>query len=100
MKMRQNEKNLRFLKSKGMRSKVYSLVLPLTLLFSFSGMAQEGTGFVVDKIIVKVDNFVVLKSDLESAYQGYLTNGNPASNDAKCDILNGILINKLMVAKA
>jgi len=76
------------------------LFLTFTLLFSFSVSAQESTGFVVDKIIVKVDNYVVLKSDLESAYQGYLTNGNPANNDAKCNILNGILINKLMVAKA
>lgn len=100
MKMRQNEKNLKFLKSRALRVGFYPLFLSLTLLFPFSALAQESAGFVVDKIIVKVDNYVVLKSDLESAYQGYLTNGNPANNDAKCDILNGILINKLMVAKA
>ncbi len=107
MKMPQKEKNLRFLKSRALKQGFHSLFLSLSLLFSFSAFAQEttpaaqeATGFVVDKIIVKVDNYVVLKSDLESAYQGYLTNGNPANNDAKCDILNGILINKLMVAKA
>ena len=100
MKMPQKEKNLRFLKSKAPRQGFRPLFLSFITLFSFSALAQESTGFVVDKIIVKVDNYVVLKSDLESAYQGYLTNGNPANNDAKCDILNGILINKLMVAKA
>lgn len=100
MKMRQNEKNLRFMRSRAIPFGFPSLFLTFTLLFSFTVSAQESTGFVVDKIIVKVDNYVVLKSDLESAYQGYLTNGNPANNDAKCNILNGILINKLMVAKA
>ncbi len=100
MKMPQNEKNLRFMRSRTITFGFPSLFLTFTLLFSLTVSAQESTGFVVDKIIVKVDNYVVLKSDLESAYQGYLTNGNPANNDAKCNILNGILINKLMVAKA
>ncbi len=100
MKMPQNEKNLRFMRSRAITLGFSFLFLPFILLFSLSVSAQESNGFVVDKIIVKVDNYVVLKSDLESAYQGYLTNGNPANNDAKCNILNGILINKLMVAKA
>ena len=100
MKMRQNEKNLRFLISKVLKNGIYSLILVLTVLSSPAVLAQEGTGFVVDKIIVKVDNYVVLKSDLESAYQNYLTNGNPPSSDAKCSMLNSIILNKLMVAKA
>lgn len=58
------------------------------------------SGVVVDKIIVKVDNYIVLKSDLETAYQSYLTNGNPPSEEARCGILNSLVINKLMVAKA
>ena len=100
MKMPQNEKNLRFMRSRAISLGFPYLFLSLFLIASFTVSAQEPSGFVVDKIIVKVDNYVVLKSDLESAYQGYLTNGNPANNDAKCNILNGILINKLMVAKA
>ena len=98
--MRQNEKNLRFLISKALKNGIYLLVLVLTFFSSLAVVAQEGTGFVVDKIIVKVDNYVVLKSDLESAYQNYLTNGNPPSSDAKCSMLNSIILNKLMVAKA
>ncbi len=100
MRMLQNEKNLRFLKNRVLKNVTRLAFFALGFLFSFSGMAQEGTGFVVDKIIVKVDNFVVLKSDLESVYQNYLTNGNPASTDAKCSMLNSIIVNKLMVAKA
>lgn len=61
---------------------------------------KEPKGTVVDKIIVKVDNYIVLKSDLENAYQGYLTNGGSPSEQTKCNILNSLVINKLMVAKA
>ena len=44
----------------------------LLLVVSIAGFAQtedkkESTGTVVDKIIVKVDNYIVLKSDLENA---------------------------------
>jgi peptidyl-prolyl cis-trans isomerase SurA len=100
MTMQQNEKNSKFLKNRGLKIEVGFSALVLALLLSLSGWAQENPGFVVDKIIVKVDNYVVLKSDLESSYQNYLSSGNPASNDAKCSILNSLLINKLMVAKA
>jgi len=60
--------------------------------------AQEG--FVVDKIIAKVDNYIVLKSELELAYQSYLAEGNVASDEARCEIFNHLILNKLMVAKA
>ncbi len=99
-KMLRNEKNLRFLKSNVVKTGKDFSVLIVFLLTSFWGFAQESTGFVVDKIIVKVDNYVVLKSDLETAYQNYLTNGNPPSTEAKCSMLNSIIFNKLMVAKA
>jgi peptidyl-prolyl cis-trans isomerase SurA len=75
---------------------------PLALLILFSSMvhAQEDKGFVADEIIVKVDNYIVLKSDLEGAYQNYITEGHPPSEKAKCDLLNRLIINKLLVAKA
>lgn len=62
--------------------------------------AQDNSGFVVDKIIAKIDNYIVLKSELEGTYQNYLADGNAPSSDAKCDLLNRLIINKLMVAKA
>ncbi len=60
----------------------------------------QGSGVIVDEIIAKVDNYIVLKSDLEKAYTGYLSNGNPATPDAKCKILAQLISGKLMVAKA
>src|SRR6267154_2467110 len=92
MKMQRSEKILRYLTPKGS--------LALLILFSSTAQAQDDKGFVADKIIVKVDNYIVLKSDLEGAYQNYITEGHPPSEKAKCDLLNRLIVNKLLVAKA
>lgn len=89
--MLQNVKILRFLTIKA---------LLVFAFFTQTAMAQEQGGFVVDKIIAKVDNYIVIKSELEMAYQAYLAEGNPASTEARCEILNRLIMNKLMVAKA
>lgn len=90
MKMRQNVKISRFL--------VISILSALTL---FSRVAEaQNTSLIVDKIIGRVDNYIVLKSELEMAYQSYLTEGNPASEEARCELFNRLILNKLMVAKA
>ena len=91
MKMRLSKRFLRFLTSSFVGAFVSLMVVP--------AFAQEG-GFVVDKIVAKVDNYIVLKSELESAYQNYITDGNPPSEPAKCDLLNRLVVNKLLVAKA
>jgi len=78
------------------------LFLGLTLTQGFSQDAEstENKGFVVDEIIAKVDNYIVLKSELERAYQDYLTNGGTASQEARCQYLVILVRNKLMLAKA
>ncbi len=91
MKMVLNERNLRFL---------IANLLFLTVCLRLSAQEKEKTGFVVDKIIAKVDNYIVIKSELESAYQGYIAEGNQQSEDAKCQLFNRLIMNKLMVAKA
>ncbi|MBL3654850.1 peptidylprolyl isomerase [Fulvivirga sediminis] len=67
---------------------------------SASDTEEKGMGLVADKIIAKVDNYIVLKSDLENTYMNYLANGNPATADARCRILAQLISQKLMVAKA
>ncbi|HYG03664.1 MAG TPA: peptidylprolyl isomerase [Chryseosolibacter sp.] len=66
--------------------------------FTFSDAQEEG--FVVDEIIAKVDNYIVLKSDLDKIYQDYLANGGRPSMDARCQYLAVLIRNKLMLAKA
>lgn len=69
------------------------------MVFSLVAGAQENK-VMVDEIISKVDNYIVLKSDLERAYLNYLSSGNPANSQAKCGILAQLISGKLMVAKA
>jgi peptidyl-prolyl cis-trans isomerase SurA len=92
MKMLLNERISRFLT---LSTAVLVLALPL-----LAQEEKEKTGFVVDKIIAKVDNYIVIKSELEAAYQGYVAEGNPQSDEAKCQLFNRLIMNKLMVAKA
>jgi peptidyl-prolyl cis-trans isomerase SurA len=75
-------------------------LLLVSMALSTNVSAQETEGFVVDEIIAKVDNYIVLKSDLERAYQDYLSNGGSASMDAKCQYLAILIRSKLMLAKA
>lgn len=89
-KMQRNERILKYLR-------ISAIILVIGL--SQIGWAQD-TGFVVDKIIAKIDNYIVLKSELELAYQAYLAEGNPTSDEARCEIFNRLIMNKLMVAKA
>src|SRR6187399_2567582 len=87
MKMRLREKILKYLTS-------------ILLVASTLPVLAQQPGMVIDKIIVKVDNYIVLKSDLENAYLNYLSQGNAGTEEARCGILNSLVVNKLMVAKA
>jgi peptidyl-prolyl cis-trans isomerase SurA len=90
--------NLRFLND--MKNVKITLVLALLWLVATSVDAQEETGFVVDEIVAKVDNYIVLKSDLDRAYQNYLTEGGSPSQEVRCQYLAMLIRNKLMMAKA
>lgn len=78
----------------------YALIILCGFTVSNTFAQEEPTGFVVDEIITKVDNYIVLKSDLERAYQDYLTNGGAASPQVRCQYLAVLIRNKLMMAKA
>ena len=75
-------------------------MLPL-IVASFTLAAQEQQpAFVVDEVVSKVDNYIGLKSDLERAYQDYVTNGGSPSQRVKCQYLAMLVRSKLMLAKA
>jgi peptidyl-prolyl cis-trans isomerase SurA len=70
------------------------------VLGSLSAFSQEVENKnVLDRIIVKVDNYFILKSEVENQYQQYLTSGQ-ADTPNRCQILEGLVVNKLMLAKA
>lgn len=72
----------------------------MAILVACLAKAQENEGFVIDEIIAKVDNYIVLKSELDRAYQDYLTNGGSPTQQARCQYLAMLIRNKLMMAKA
>jgi peptidyl-prolyl cis-trans isomerase SurA len=89
MKKHLKRKNLRFIAISGW----------LILLTATTNYAQEKE-IIVDRIIVKVDNYIVLKSDLERTYLEYLSQGEVNSGSLRCKALENLVINKMLVAKA
>ncbi len=74
------------------------LLLPCLWLKILSVEAQNNT--VVDKIIAKIDNHIILRSDVEIGYQQMLSSGQTLPPDAKCEIFKSLVVNKILVAKA
>lgn len=65
------------------------------------GQEASATGQVVDKIVAKVDNNIVLESEVQKMYIEAIAQsqqGMEAPN--RCGVFESLLINKLMVAKA
>ena len=81
-------------------NKIKSIFLFVLSLVVFNAWSQEEKqGEVLDKIIGKVDNYFVLKSDLELQYQRYLAS-DPVNTPTRCQLLEGLIINKLLLAKS
>jgi peptidyl-prolyl cis-trans isomerase SurA len=72
------------------------LLLIVSVIFQRSLMAQ--TPIVLDKIIAKVDNYYLLKSELEAQLQQYAQSQQPAP--PKCQLLESLVVGKLMLAKS
>lgn len=72
------------------------MLLCLTPLLS---VAQYSGETMIDKIVAKVDNYIVLQSDLEAAYRE--AQANPNMRDiTKCQVLEQLVVEKLLLAKA
>jgi len=78
----------------------YLYFLIIIFSYSFKGISQESKGVVVDEIIGRVDDYIVLRSELESTYLDILSRGERISGDTKCGVLKDLITNKLLVAKA
>ncbi len=85
--------------------KIFSLVI-FTLFFSFATFAQQNSnpeGTVVDKVVAIVGQNMVKQSELETAFIQQKLNSNiivENEYEKRCDLLEGMLINKLMLHQA
>lgn len=70
--------------------------------FAQLGVSRPTGRQIADAIIVKVDNQIVLRSDLEALYaqEEARAEGKPLPPNMQCQILQSLVLNKLMLAKA
>ena len=66
------------------------------------GISRPKGQELLDGIVVKVDNQIVLRSDVENIYAQEVAraDGKPLSPNIKCKILQSLVLNKLMLARA
>lgn len=73
----------------------------LALETSSSNPAPKPSGQILDKIIAKVDNHIILESDLQKAYLEAISQAQQGfETPSRCEIFESLLINKMMVAKS
>ncbi len=75
------------------------IFIAIFLLFSVSLFAQKDT-IIIDQIIARVGDEIVLQSEVEADYYQWLASGNSASRNAKCHVLEAQLIQKLLLNQA
>jgi peptidyl-prolyl cis-trans isomerase SurA len=84
-------------------------LLTLVLLLGFAPVSQAQLGIsrpkgqvLLDGIVVKVDNQIVLRSEVELIYGQEVARaeGKALPPDLKCKILQSLVLNKLMLARA
>jgi peptidyl-prolyl cis-trans isomerase SurA len=84
--------------------KLLKRLLPSLLAFWILGQAQAqetATGQVVDKIVAKVDNNILLESEVQKSYLEAVSQAQQGIEaPTRCTVFESLLINKLMVAKA
>ncbi|MCK8494223.1 MULTISPECIES: peptidylprolyl isomerase [Spirosoma] len=81
-----------------MKKVISSAFIALLGWFLTAPVFGQGQGVSLNKIIAKVDNYYVLRSDLEESYQSYV--GQNQTPPQKCQLLESLVINKMMLAKA
>ena len=74
--------------------------LLVTILILITKLSIAQPGITADKIVAIVDNKIILFSDVESQYQQYIQQGAKESDDLRCDLLEQLLTQKLLVAQA
>ena len=82
------------------RNSKFIVISNFIFWLSLHAVIGQSKELLVDRIIVKVDDYIVLKSDLERTYLEYLSQGEVNSGTLRCKVLENLVINKLLVAKA
>ncbi|WP_424963036.1 peptidylprolyl isomerase [Ekhidna sp.] len=87
------------MKKQNRQMRLRFIAISTALLFTFSSFAQDNE-VVIDKIIAKVDDYIILKSELERSYLDFLSRGEMRGSNAKCQILQQLVVNKMLMAQS
>ncbi|MFP4060750.1 MAG: peptidylprolyl isomerase [Bacteroidales bacterium] len=82
-----------------MLNRIRILLTLVTISIVYPGVSQ-GQDFVVDQIIGVVGDKIIKQSDIETQYLQLIAQGYRATGDIKCQILESMLEQKLMVNQA
>jgi peptidyl-prolyl cis-trans isomerase SurA len=63
-------------------------------------VAPTGPKHTLDKIAAVVGSSIILQSDIELSYANYLAQGGMPNDDIKCQILHGLLSQKILAQQA
>lgn len=86
------------IKIKAMRKRLNrNIIIALFLLSPFISIAQDK---VIDQIVAVVGGNIILKSDVENMYIQNQASGLTSDGDMKCEVLENLLIDKLLLAEA
>jgi len=82
-------------------SRTLFLVIFLSLGKSVQAQFKEPQGQILEKIVAKVDNEIILQSEIEVAYLQFKQRNNSFfTPNLKCKVLETLVVNKLLLAKA
>ena len=73
-------------------------VVTFIMILTSETFSQKGV--IIDEIIAKVDNQIVLKSELELAHEDLMRRGEPSGPGSRCKLLENLIVSKLLLAKA
>lgn len=79
-----------------LRNRVLVFIL---IAVSFHTYAQP-PGTIIDQVAAVVGGKIVLKSDIESQYHQFISQGNYADSTLRCKILDQLMLNKLLLNQA
>ncbi len=77
-----------------------SFFILLFVLFGISMSPLKAQDKIVDQIIAVVGGNIILKSEIEEMFKQYQAQGMTSEGDMRCEILENLLVEKLMVAEA
>ena len=73
---------------------------PAISLLLCTALTPPPTGTLVDRVVAQVDDSIILQSELDIAQEHYLLQGGQEEPNLKCKVLEHMLLNKLLLAKA